>query len=740
MSGFDRRCARGHGALAFRHPTLIYLGSIVAVTAGLLAAVSSLPGVNSSLPTLLVTLALLVVPALDIAIAFVQRLSAGAVAPRRLPRLDFSEGVPDEARTMVVVPTLLTSPGAVATLLEHLEVLALGNLDTRIHFAVLSDFVDAPSAEREEDGPILSAASEGILDLNLRFGEGHADRFFLFHRERRWNPRERVWMGWERKRGKIEEFNRLLRGARETTFTTQIGELDVLPSVRYCITLDTDTRLPRDAAKSLIGIIAHPLHQARFDERSGRVAEGYAILQPRVSVTMASAAGSTFARVYAGHTGVDPYTTAVSDTYQDLFDEGIFTGKGLYDVDAFVRALRGRVPENTLLSHDLFEGLYARTALVTDVEVVDDYPSSVLAHAKRQHRWVRGDWQILWWLLPVVPTELGWRRNRLPLIARWKIFDNLRRSLVAPAIVALLLAGWTILPGSPLTWTAIGLAALAFPVADQLVAMLGVLDKRALWRAALEDLRMAAARTALQATFLASHAYEMLHAIILTLVRVGWTRERLLEWETAAATARRGSLRMTAFLKRMMASPLLAAAALALIVAINPPALVAALPLLLLWACAPAIAFVLSQPVAPRREVLSPEDREFLRAVARGTWRYFDTFMGPADHALPPDNIQMTPDLRIAHRTSPTNIAMGLLATLSAHDLGFIETDDLIARLDATLTTVEGLARFEGHLFNWYDTQTLAPLRPTYVSTVDSGNLAGAYRRSGRRAAEAGVG
>jgi cyclic beta-1,2-glucan synthetase len=261
-------------------------------------------------------------------------------------------------------------------------------------------------------------------------------------------------MGWERKRGKIDEFNRRLRGATDTTFTTQVGELDVLPDVRYCLTLDTDTRLPRDAAKSLIGIIAHPLNRPRFDAGLGRVTEGYGVLQPRVSVTMASAAGSVFARLYAGHTGVDPYTTAVSDTYQDLFDEGIFTGKGLYDVDVFAAALGGRVPENTLLSHDLFEGLYARTALVTDVEVVDDYPSSVIAHAKRQHRWVRGDWQILWWLLPVVPARSGWQRNRLPLIARWKILDNLRRSLVAPALVALLVVGWTVLPGSPVVWTA----------------------------------------------------------------------------------------------------------------------------------------------------------------------------------------------------------------------------------------------------------------------------------------------
>jgi cyclic beta-1,2-glucan synthetase len=351
---------------------------------------------------------------------------------------------------MVVVPTLLTSVAGVAELLEHMEVLALGNADPRIHFAILGDFADAPTAELPADDEILDAARAGIIDLNARLGQGRTDRFHLFHRVRQWNPGEGSWIGWERKRGKLEEFNRLLRGAKDTSFRVHVGDPEVLPSVRYCITLDSDTQLPLHAARKLIGIIVHPLNRPHFDPRLRRVTEGYGILQPRVSVTMASAAGSLFARVYAGHTGVDPYTTAVSDTYQDLFKEGSFTGKGLYDVDAFMAALDGRVPENALLSHDLFEGLHARAALVTDVEVVDDYPASVLAHARRQHRWARGDWQILFWLFPWVPTRAGLERNRLPAISRWKIFDNLRRTLVAPATVAFLALAWLVLPGSPL--------------------------------------------------------------------------------------------------------------------------------------------------------------------------------------------------------------------------------------------------------------------------------------------------
>ena len=405
---------------------------------------------------------LLLVPASEVALVFVQRLIAFLIKPRRLLRLDFKDGLPPHARTMVIVPVLLTSVTEVEELIERLEVSALANSDARLHFAILSDFVDATSREMPDDDALLEAARSGIEALNARFSASGESRFFLFHRERRWNARDRVWMGWERKRGKIEEFNRVLRGATDTSFQVQIGSLDLLPSIRYCLTLDSDTRLPRDVARKLVGIIAHPLNQAQLDPKTRRVRRGYGILQPRVSVTMASAAGSLFARIYAGHTGVDPYTTAVSDLYQDLFGEGIFTGKGLYDVDAFMAALEQRVPENAVLSHDLFEGLYARTALVSDIEVVDDYPSSVLAHARRQHRWVRGDWQILLWLFPFVPTRTGLARNRLPLVSRWKILDNLRRSLVAPATLLLLLFGWAALPGNPTTWTLATLAALTF--------------------------------------------------------------------------------------------------------------------------------------------------------------------------------------------------------------------------------------------------------------------------------------
>ena len=710
-----------------------YLGTIAAGTSLLVAMAVLYAAWHGWRGAALALVALLVaVPASELTIQLLQRLISYLIPPRRLPRLEL-DAVPPSARTMVIVPTLLDSAARVDDLLAHLEVQALGNIDPHIHFAVLSDFLDASSETLPGDEAVLDAARAGIAALNAR--HGGTDRFFLFHRLRQWNAREGRWMGWERKRGKIEEFNRLLRGATDTSFAVMVGDLHVLPLVKYCITLDSDTRLPRGVARELIGIITHPLNRAAVSARTGRVTEGYGILQPRVSVTFMSAAGSLFARLYSGHTGVDPYTTAISDTYQDLFGEGIFTGKGLYDVDAFSAALEGSIPENTLLSHDLFEGLHARVALVSDVELVDEYPSSVLSHARRQHRWIRGDWQILAWVFPFVPSAHGLRRNTLPIIGRWKILDNLRRSLVSPALLALLVAGWIALPGSRWVWTmaVIGVAASQLlPVIARFVV--GPRQAQSLpvfLRNLRRDAATALAQVLLSLTFLAFHAFDSAHAICVTLVRLGVTRRRMLEWETAAtASARAAGLhgqRLRRFVAEMAASPAIAAGVATAVLVLEPAARAAAAPFVVLWTIAPAVAYWLSVPRGARVRPLSERERTVLRRTARRTWRYFDTFVTEADAWLAPDNYQEDGDrATLARRTSPTNIGMSLLSTLAAHDLGYISTDVLLRRLDATLTTLEGLERHQGHFLNWYDTATLAPLHPRYVSTVDSGNLAGA--------------
>ncbi|MEO5822306.1 MAG: glucoamylase family protein [Vicinamibacteraceae bacterium] len=718
----------------FAHATGLYLGAIALLTLLVLAVgIAYAVGLGHGTAGTITLIALFgLIPASELATSAVQRLLPRLVAPKVLPRLELDSGVPEDGRTMVIVPTLFGSVRAVEDLLAHLEIQALGNLDPRIHFALLSDFTDAVTEHRPDDADILTAARAGIDALNHRYSSHRGSRFYLFHRDRQWNQKEGMWMGWERKRGKIEEFNRLLRGASDTGFRHTAGELSILADVRYCITLDTDTQLPRDAAKTLIGIALHPLNQPQVDLTSRRVTEGYGILQPRVSVTMSSAAGSVFARVYAGHTGVDPYTTAVSDTYQDLFEEGVFAGKGLYHVDAFKATLDGRVPENALLSHDLFEGLHARVALVTDLEVVDDFPATVLAHARRQRRWVRGDWQILWWLFPWVPATGGVERNHLPLISRWKILDNLRRSLLAPSLLGLLVVGWTTLPGRPLFWTTLTLVVLGTPVLLTLARLVTFPWLRqpltVLLRRLAEDLETSFAQAIVTLMLLPYHAWEMGHAIILTLIRLVITQRRLLEWETAASVTVRlstveGRTALRTFILEMASSPLTAIGILAAVAIAAPASLTVALPFITLWVAAPAAAYLLSRPVAPPVWVLSAHDRRRLRQIARRTWHYFELFVGPESHWLPPDNFQETPDGGLARRTSPTNIGMGLLSTLAAHDFGFIGTSELVERLEAALDSIERLERHEGHLLNWYETHTLAAMWPRYVSTVDSGNL-----------------
>jgi cyclic beta-1,2-glucan synthetase len=709
----------------FAHSVALYLGTMAVLTTGLVT-LATLAVEGSGYSWAVALLALL--PASEAAIGLTQWMVGAWVPPRRLPRLDLEMEVPEEGRTMVVIPTLLTSVQGVRELLEHLEVQALGNMDPRITFAILGDFADAPAEIMPADAEILSEACAGIEGLNLRHRQGGCDPFYLFHRKRLWNPGEDCFMGWERKRGKIEEFNRLLRGDPGTSYTTQVGDRSVLPAVRFVITLDRDTRLFRDAAKDLIGIMLHPLHRPRFDADRGRVTEGYAILQPRVSVTLSSAMGSLFSRFHSGNTGMDPYTTAVSDCSQDLFGEGSFTGKGLYDVDAFRAALEGRVPDNSLLSHDLFEGMHARVGFVSDVEVVDDYPSNVVVHARRQHRWTRGDWQLLPWLFPWVPGREGRRRNVLSGLGLWKVFDNLRRSLVPAALFLGFVAAWTVLPGSPLFWTLALVGVTALPVLRPLMRLRAGPDRREpmgvfvmrVW----EELCITISQVLITLLLIPYHAWLMTHAIGVTLLRMSVTKKHLLVWETAAQAHANGSHKVGRFLGAMIVSPLSAIAVAAAILARRDSALPVAAPLLGFWLMAPFIAGWLSRPLRAVRTELPAADRTKLRRLARKTWRYFDTFMRGEHHDLPPDNYQEEPAEVVASRTSPTNIGMGLVSTLAAFELGFISARRLAEQLQRTLSTAESLERFEGHLLNWYETRNLAPLLPRYVSTVDSGNLA----------------
>ena len=704
------------------HPTFTYLGSInliaLLIALGLLSYAHAAGG---SLIQVIIVGMLGSALALDMGISLVNWIVTHNIRPRRLPRMDFSEGIPAGNRSMVVIPTLLASTHELDSLLQEVELHRLSNPDPQLKFALLTDFPDAPAQHMPDDEQLLSAAKAGIESLNHKYGQTAS--FYWFHRQRVWNPSEGVWMGWERKRGKLAEFGRLLLKDGQTSYSTQVGDLSVLPEVKFIITLDTDTSLPRDSASRLIATLAHPLNRAVFAADGRSVNAGYTVLQPRVEIKPTSANRSLFSQIYAGDAGFDPYTLAVSDVYQDLFGEGSYVGKGIYDVAAFATSLKGQVRENTLLSHDLMEGILGRAALVTDVILYEDYPARYLIYARRVDRWLRGDWQLLPWLFSIADAHKRIAPNRLSIINRWKIFDNLRRSLLAPALLAFIAAGWLVLPGSPVVWT---LLALLTPVLLS-AAQTFQNAKRAFGRASLKDLiapsRLPAMRWALAIIFLPYEALLALRAIGITLARLFIVHKRMLQWTTAAQFARSFENVRHRTWWEMAAATTLSVLVGAAIVMINPAALPVAAPVLLAWIIAPQVADWISRPILRTSAPVSAMQRKQLQRLARRTWAYFEQYAGPDDHWLPADHFQESPRGTIAHYTTPTNIGLFLLSTLAAYDLGHIDLVELAVRLRSTFENVDKLEHYRGHLLNWYDTSTLVSLPPRYISTVDSGNL-----------------
>ncbi|HWQ55278.1 MAG TPA: glucoamylase family protein [Bryobacteraceae bacterium] len=722
---FKRRAGfRGHfkpnlRGMMLRYPDVAYFGALAGVTAAILYLVFRMLA-----PVPWWTMLLVALPASQAALAVVNPLLSRLVPPRRLPRMDFSEGIPNDCRTFVVVPTLLLSRTGLERLLENLEIHYLANRDPNLLFALLTDFPDASEPAGPKDH-LLDECVEGIRRLNDRYRSEARGPFYLFHRGRQWNASEGVWMGHERKRGKLNDFNLFLLGEADR-FEVKEGDLDAIGRVRYVLTLDSDTQLPRDTALKLVGNMAHPLNRPVFDRHTGIVRKGYALMQPRISISMESAGRSHLARIFSGQTGFDPYTTAVSDVYQDLYARASFTGKGIYDLRAFHRATDGRFPDNTLLSHDLIEGEHVRTGLVTDQEFIDDYPSSYEAYSKRKHRWVRGDWQIAMWLLPRVPdAEWRWVKNPLPLVSRWKILDNLRRSLVEISLVVLLLSGWSWLPGSALAWTLAAVGLLALPAYAELVLALLRPPHPRFWRAWGRDVGFRFVQSHFEATFhlvfLGHQACSMADAVVRTLVRRLWTHRRLLEWESAAqaeASAGAGISLMTLYLYGSPAVALVAVMAAQM----SKSADVAALVLIEAWIFAPLAARWVDRALPKRRNVPA-ENKAFLRDVALETWHYFADYCRAEDNWLVPDNVQEDPHAE-AHCCSPTNLGLLLTANLAAHDFGYLTPQEMAERTERTLRTMSRMERCRGHYYNWYDTRTLLPILPQYVSSVDSGNLA----------------
>ncbi|WP_432558805.1 GH36-type glycosyl hydrolase domain-containing protein [Granulicoccus sp. GXG6511] len=706
-----------------------YLGALTLTTAlclalallGIVWAASGFRGLGAlgtHHPALWIGLVLLLsLPISSLALGLINYHSAKLFAARPLPALSLDAGVPPEFRTLVVVPTMLTSPDGVDELIRQLEVHYLANLHGELYFAALTDWVDADTPLRDGDEELLDRALSGVRELNARYG----NRFLLFHRERRWNSAEGVWMGWERKRGKLDELNRYLRGAGDTSHSVVEGRFP--GQFRYVITLDADTLLPRDAARRLVAKLAHPLNRAHFDERTRHVIRGYSILQPRVTPSLPLTEDtSPFQEVYSTQRGLDPYAFAVSDVYQDLFGEGSFAGKGIYDIDAFMVALEDRIPENSLLSHDLLEGNFSRSGLVTDVEVVEEYPTAYEVAAARNHRWLRGDWQLLPWLL-------GARGKGLTGLGRWKMLDNLRRSIVPIFTVAGTLLAAAFLPWPALlAWMVvlllIHLVPPTLPLWRRLLLNRKGITRASQARALAEDTRIALALTALNITLIAHEAQQSLDAILRTLGRLV-SRRKLLEWTTAAALQKSAKGTLGRYYGLMGASLVAPVALLILALLRSPLNLAVAAPLALAWLIAPAVMWRVSRHYDRIEVQASAADRAYLRLVARRTWHFFATFVTAEENHLPPDNFQEVPEPKVAHRTSPTNIGLYLLTTVSARDFGWIGLADAVDRLQATCQSMANLEHHQGHLYNWYDTRTCAPLNPRYVSSVDSGNLIG---------------
>lgn len=671
-------------------------------------------------------------PALELSVSAVNRFFAFFIPPRILPKMKHDNGVPEESRTVVVIPTLFTSPEDVKSQMEKIEIRSLASPDKSLQFGFLSDFADAPEEIMEGDDLILQTARSEIQRLNTKYQSRYGDRFFMLHRQRQWNPSEGVWMGWERKRGKIEQFNELLMSASGEKNFDEI-EGDILKSVRnlpvqFVITLDADTKLPPDSAQDLVRTISHPLNRAFYNPEKERILRGYGIIQPRISIPPNTARKTWFARIFSGNVGLDPYTTAVSDIYQDLAGEAVFTGKGIYDVRAFHTVLHNRFPDNRILSHDLIESTYLRAGLATDIELFDDYPKTYISFSKRNHRWIRGDWQIAAWLFSRVPGRDGKEPNPINLLSEWKIFDNLRRSLNPFFLTLFFIAGWFWLPGSPWIWTAAAIGILAFPIYVSLSSDILNRPTRVRWKLYLEkvisNLKINSVHALFTVIILPHQAAVQLDAVFRTLYRIHISQRNLLEWTTASHTESISPNSLGAYIRGNFVSVILGIGIIVTAALTTPAWLWIVVPFAVAWTGAPFYLWYISRPITEKKDPFSDSDRMKLRSYARRTWFYYERFVNEDHSWLPPDNYQEDPPLQVTYRTSPTNIGLALVAAQVAYNRGYLTLSDFLYRVQKMMNSLQQLEQFRGHFYNWYDTRLGEVLTPKYISTVDSGNLA----------------
>lgn len=708
---------------SYKNPGVYVLPITILTLFGALI-ISTLIAKEKLLPFLFILL-----PLSEVSVSIVNWFITHTKKPTLVPKLELKGELKDELSTIIIVPALLSSLKRAEEILKGIEITYMANGGKNIYFAIVGDLIDSKDEKLPTDDLIIEKTNCLIKELNKRYSYDK-DIFYLFIRRRSYSSTQKKWMGWERKRGAIMEFNCLLKGNTTTSFSIISGDVSELKHIKYVITLDADTLLPIGEAKKLIGAISHPLNVPVLDEKSRTVVKGYGLIQPRIGVNIESSTSSIFSSIFSGGGGIDSYTNAISDVYQDIFDEGIFTGKGIYDVDIFIKALKNSLPGESILSHDLIEGSYVRTALASDIQLIDGYPSNYISYMLRLHRWVRGDWQLLPWLFSKTRDENENKvKNPLSSLSKWKIFDNLRRSLISPSILMLIAMGFLILPGSYIIWTIIGLICLAFPILlgflDYLLLRYNLFPGQKLSLNGGYSFKFHLYHALLLFSFLPYSSYMMLDAAIRSLYRVYISRENLLEWVTAADADKQVKSGLKYYFYKMRLGIFVTLLMNLIVLLIKPNNFIPLIILSLPWFISPVLANFIGKRTEIKKEALSPMDISAIRKIARKTWAFYEDTAGIKDNYLPIDNYQEEPIERRAHRTSPTNIGFLLMATLSAWDMGYITFSKLLDKIDKTLTTVESLEKWHGHLYNWYDTKNLNVLHPKYVSTVDSGNLIG---------------
>ena len=691
------------------HPTTSLVAVITAwLAVWILITIGLAFGLGVTSSGLIITLLLLLLPLGDFAFAGAHRFFARQLPPRFLAELDFSFISDDVARCIVAVPTMLRSAKNIDADIHRLEIRYLANKTDNLCFGLLTDWADSPYKSNDNDDELLEYARKGIDSLSLRYPEG---KFFLYHRERVFAPSEDVWMGAERKRGKLEDFMRFCSGKTHSG-SLIAGNPKWLGGVDYLLSLDADTDLPPSVANRLLGVMQHPLNQPRYDD-NGVKAGGYSIIQPQVQISFESTHAGRLASLLAALTGVDPYIKQYNDVYFDLADEGIYYGKGLIHIPSFMHLVDGVLPDSLILSHDLLEGSYMRVGLATDIVVYEENPSSFADLQARAKRWMRGDWQIWRWFSRTVPANSGGRvRNPLIAINRFKIFDNLRRSLVKPAELLTVLVA-----------ALIGSQAL-FIVLILLIAKylgMGVIKSR---------LRFQIAKVGFfELMTLPAQALTALEAVIITIWRLMVTHKKLLEWRSATdhSSSSNNSWNSSIIFNVSIGLIMLGLAGIRGIDGLPMWAIG------LLWLAAGGVVPWFDGVISRESSTLSEIDRAYLRGIAVQTWFYFAEFMVKDNNYLPPDNYQTELKRELAKRTSPTNIGMGLLAHMEAVQFGFTTASMATRRTAKTIEVLNSLEKYKGNLYNWYDTQTLEAMSPRYVSLVDSGNLVAslwAYRKS----------